>query len=238
MGLDDPRLAVFSPVDSTARVDVVVRRLADAIALELLADGEQLPSELELAARLGVSTVTLREALVSLRHLGLVETRRGRGGGSFVRTPKPADAGALPPGLSPQELRDFGDHYAAISGAAARLAAERSLAAELAPLRRTVKEMDAAGGAAELRRLDGRFHIEVAAASQSARLTREEIALQADAGLLLWLPYGPADGAAVARRHREIFAAIASGDGEAARTLAERHILEAVERMVELRLRD
>ncbi|GAA3237651.1 FadR/GntR family transcriptional regulator [Actinocorallia longicatena] len=236
MGLADSRLAVFSPVDNTARVDVVIRRLADAIALELLADGEQLPSELELASQLGVSTVTLREALVSLRHLGLVETRRGRGGGSFVRTPKPTEAGARLHGLSPQELRDFGDHYAAISGAAARLAAERALDAELVPLRRTLADMAAADTPAELRRLDGRFHIEVAAASQSARLTREEIALQADVGLLLWLPYGPADGHGVACAHRDIVNAIGTGDSETARTLAERHIQEAVERLVELRL--
>jgi DNA-binding FadR family transcriptional regulator len=236
MGLVDSRLAVFAPVDNTARVDAVIRRLADAIALELLVDGEQLPSELDLASQLGVSTVTLREALVSLRHLGLVETRRGRGGGSFVRTPKPTDVGARLHGLSPQELRDFGDHYAAISGTAARLAAERSLTEELAPLRRTLAEMASADSPAELRRLDGRFHIEVAAASQSARLTREEIALQADVGLLLWLPYGPADGHGIACVHRAIFNAIGTGDGETARTLAERHIQESIDRLVELRL--
>ncbi len=238
MGGADPRHAVFAPVDTTARVDAVVRRLADAIALEVLVDGEQLPSESELASQLGVSTVTLREALVTLRNKGLVETRRGRGGGSFVRTPKPVEIGARLYGFSTQELRDFGDHYAAISGAAARLAAERALDAELAPLRRTLAQMEEATSPAELRRLDGRFHIEVAAASQSARLTREEIALQADVGLLLWLPYDEADGHSVACLHGEIVAAIGSGDGATARNLAERHIVEAVERLVELRLRE
>src|SRR5688500_9491270 len=152
MAVADPRHAVFAPVDNTARVDAVVRRLADAIALELLADGEQLPSESELAAQLGVSTVTLREALVSLRHLGLVETRRGRGGGSFVRTPEAGDGGSRLQGISMQELRDFGDHYAAISGAAAKLAAERALPSELGPLERTVALMASASTPAELRR--------------------------------------------------------------------------------------
>src|ERR671928_766719 len=81
------RRAVFSPVDNRARVDTVVRRIGDAIELGLLADGEQLPGESELAGQLGVSTVTLREALMALRQRGLVTTRRGRGGGSFVSLP-------------------------------------------------------------------------------------------------------------------------------------------------------
>jgi DNA-binding FadR family transcriptional regulator len=234
MGVADPRHAVFAPVDNTARVEAVIRRLADAIALELLADGEQLPSESELAGQLGVSTVTLREALVSLRHLGLVETRRGRGGGSFVRTPEKGGGGSRLQSLSMQELRDFGDHYAAISGAAAKLAAERALPPELAPLERTVALMASASAPAELRRLEGRFHIEVAGASQSARLTQAEIALQADLGQLLWLP--PAGE--VACLHQEIVSAIGSGDGETARNLAERHILDAVSKLLELRLRE
>ena len=83
----DARRAVFAPLDDGAlRSEAVVRRLGSAIALGLLGDGEQLPAETELATMLNVSTVTLREALAELRELGLVETRRGRGGGSFVRS--------------------------------------------------------------------------------------------------------------------------------------------------------
>ncbi|GAB3165606.1 FCD domain-containing protein [Microbispora hainanensis] len=242
------RLAVFSPVDSTARVDAVVRRLADAIAVGLLADGEQLPSEAELAGRLGVSTVTLREALMALRQQGMVETRRGRGGGSFVRRPAGFDPLARLRAFAPDELRDFGDHYAAVAGAAARLAAERSLPSDVAPLRRTLDEMDAvaaapgAAGSAEacarLRRLDGRFHIEVAAASQSARLTQEEIRLQADIGALLWLPHEGLGGHhETAAQHRAIAGAVERGDGEQARAVAERHVLDATRHLIELRLR-
>ncbi len=242
------RLAVFSPVDSTARVDVVVRRLADAIAVGLLADGEQLPSEAELAGRLGVSTVTLREALMALRQRGMVETRRGRGGGSFVRLPAGLDPLARLRAFAADELRDFGDHYAAVAGTAARLAAERSLPSDVAPLWRTLDEMDAvaaapeAAGSAEacarLRRLDGRFHIEVAAASQSARLTQEEIRLQADIGPLLWLPHEGLSGHdETAAQHRAIAGAVERGDGEQARAVAERHVLDATRHLIELRLR-
>ncbi|GIH74106.1 FadR/GntR family transcriptional regulator [Planobispora longispora] len=231
------RLAAFAPVDSTARVDAVVRRLTDAIALGLLADGEQLPSEAELAAQLGVSTVTLREALMALRQQGMVETRRGRGGGSFVRVPEhaPSLTDRLR-GLTAEELRDLGDHYAAIAGAAARLAAQRALPEDLAPLRRTLEEMAATGDEAHLRRLHGRFHIEVAAVSQSARLTQEEIRLQADIGPLLWLAHTGEHGPSA--QHRAIAEAVHRGDGDRARDLAERHVLEAVEHLIELRLRE
>ncbi|MFG1877011.1 FadR/GntR family transcriptional regulator [Sphaerisporangium sp. NPDC049003] len=237
--MNTAHVAVFSPLDSTARVDAVVRRLADAIALGLLADGEQLPSEAELAGRLGVSTVTLREALMALRQRDLVETRRGRGGGSFVRVPPDPSGAEFEVRLraySVGELRDLGDHYAAIAGAAARLAAQRSLPEDLAPLWRSVEEMATASGA-RLRRVEGRFHIEVAAASQSARLTQEEIRLQADIGPLLWLPRaGATRHDEVMAEHRAIAAAVQRGDAGEARDLAERHVLDAVEHLIELRL--
>ena len=78
---------LFAPLDEGGRAETVARRLAKAIRLGLLLDGERLPAESHLAGQFGVSTVTLREALASLRQMGLVETRRGRRGGSFVRAP-------------------------------------------------------------------------------------------------------------------------------------------------------
>ncbi|WP_408641983.1 GntR family transcriptional regulator, partial [Saccharopolyspora oryzae] len=49
---------MFAPLDQTGRVEAVTRRLVDAITLGLFADGEQLPTEAELAGQFGVSTVT------------------------------------------------------------------------------------------------------------------------------------------------------------------------------------
>src|SRR6478735_3578296 len=68
---------------------------ADAIVAGVLRDGERLPSESELAKRLGVAVVTAREALVALRDKGLVLTRRGRDGGSFVTHDRDAAARML-----------------------------------------------------------------------------------------------------------------------------------------------
>jgi GntR family transcriptional regulator len=60
-------------------------RLSDRIATGGLAPGERLPPERELAATLGVSRMTVRQALDALARRGLVE--RGVGRGTFVRAP-------------------------------------------------------------------------------------------------------------------------------------------------------
>src|SRR6478735_5156555 len=125
---DGGRAAVFAALETGRRADAVVRRLADGIALGLLSPNEQLPSETELADTFGVSPVTVREALTILREQGLVVTRRGRGGGSFVRDVR-GSASALHERLravSPSELRDLADHYVAVTGTAALLAADRA----------------------------------------------------------------------------------------------------------------
>jgi DNA-binding FadR family transcriptional regulator len=236
--MDSARLGVFAPLDNTARVDAVVRRLSDAIGLGLLADGEQLPSETDLAGQLGVSTVTLREALMALRQRGLIETRRGRGGGSFVRTPAvPFDLDERLRPLATGELRDLGDHYCAIAGAAARLAALRSLPGDAARLRRTLEEMSEQSAAARICRLDGRLHLEITAASQSARLTREEMRLQAEIGPLIWAVHErPGHRDRARAEHTEIVEAIAAGEDARARDVAESHVSNAIEHLIERRL--
>jgi DNA-binding FadR family transcriptional regulator len=234
------RRAVFTPVDTRARVETVVRRLGDAIELGLLADGEQLPGESELAGQLGVSTVTLREALMALRQQGLVTTRRGRGGGSFVSLPADPCEERIRvrlAGWSTEELRDLGDHWAAVSGAATRLAAQRTEPEDLQPLHRTLEEFAAAEDAAARSRVYGRFHVELAAAAQSARLTREQVALQTEIGALLCLVLGDdAYREEVADRHRSVISAVQDGAHDSARELAEGCVRESTARLIALRL--
>jgi GntR family transcriptional regulator len=62
-------------------------RLSDRIASGGLQAGERLPPERALAATLGVSRMTVRQALDSLARRGLVE--RGVGRGTFVRATRP-----------------------------------------------------------------------------------------------------------------------------------------------------
>lgn len=59
--------------------------------------GDKLPPEEELAGALGVSRMTLRQALGSLEARGYIERRRGRSGGNFVREPRiEVDLSGLP----------------------------------------------------------------------------------------------------------------------------------------------
>jgi DNA-binding FadR family transcriptional regulator len=231
--------ALLSNVDdSTGRADAVTQRLSQAIRLGLLLDGEQLPPENQLAEQMGVSTVTLREALAGLRQQGLVVTRRGRGGGTFVRAPEDF-ARELVEKLrqfSTQELRDLGDHRAAVSGMAAKLAAERALPEEVESLARQVERLGAARTTSERRRADTQFNIEVAAAAQSPRLTQEELRLRAEVGDLLWLQLTDADHEESVTARRELVAAIRERRPADARDHAERHVATDTRRLLQLRL--
>ncbi|MGZ8804533.1 MAG: FadR/GntR family transcriptional regulator [Microbacterium sp.] len=186
---DAARSVVFAPLDGTGRAELVEQRLTDAIVSGVLRDGERLPSESELSRSLGVALVTAREALEGMRDRGLVTTRRGRDGGSFVTYDREAAARMLESrvrGHSRIELRDLALHVSAIAGTAAEIAADRASHDDTETLLAIHEggDLSTAGGA---RRALGRFQLEVAAISQSPRLVREEVRLQSEAGPLLWL---------------------------------------------------
>lgn len=232
---------VLAPLDDTSRSEAVTRRLAQAIRMGLILDGEQLPSENQLAGSLGVSTVTLREALAALREQGLVETRRGRRGGTFVVTPTehlPEELADRLGGYSPQQLRDIGDLRSAIAGTAARLAAERALPAEQARLREQWTRLRDARTAGDRRRADTRLRVEIAAAAQSPRLAQQTIRLIAEVGDLLWLP---ADGGGCAAVSVEdwsaLLDAIKARRATKARDLADAHVAAETARLLDLRLK-
>lgn len=51
-----------------------------------LSDGGRLPTERELVKEFGVARMTIRHALDILQMEGLIERRRGRTGGTFIRS--------------------------------------------------------------------------------------------------------------------------------------------------------
>jgi DNA-binding FadR family transcriptional regulator len=81
---------VLGPVRSQNTFEETVERLLAVIKLGVVGPGERFPAERELAALLGVSRITLREAIGDLRNAGYVESRRGRFGGTFVTYTPPA----------------------------------------------------------------------------------------------------------------------------------------------------
>jgi DNA-binding FadR family transcriptional regulator len=74
----------LTPVRKTRLNEQVVARIKRHIYSKELKVGEKLPSERDLASRLKVSRVIVREALRSLEQSGLIEIRPGLTGGAFV----------------------------------------------------------------------------------------------------------------------------------------------------------
>jgi DNA-binding FadR family transcriptional regulator len=230
----------FIRLGQEGRTEEVVRRLIEAIDLGLFNAGQQLPSELDLSAQFGVSTVTLREALGYLRQRGVIETRRGRNGGSFVRDSFEGSVELLYDQLraiSTIELRDLGDEQMAIAGASARLAAERSTQDQHTRIQRYIDDLTKATNRRERRRADARFHIEIAAASQSIRLTHAEIRLQGEIGELLWLPIDSTPAVEkIQNAHQMIKDAIVNGDSNLAGALAEAHVSKGIKQIITAKL--
>jgi GntR family transcriptional repressor for pyruvate dehydrogenase complex len=232
---------VFSPLSDAGLVEQAVRRLGEAIGLGLLAVGERLPPEPELARQLGIAPMTLRQALAILREAGYVETRRGRGGGTFVRRARPPAprrrARRLLAGITVDDLQDLVDFRAAIAAAATALATERALQDELAAMRSLVEAMDAPASYQAFRRDDARFHLAVAAAARSPRLTAAEASMQVEVGALMSLIPHPPEALHVSNaQHRAILEAMSRRRPEAARALMEEHVRGTGDFLVGLRL--
>jgi len=232
---------VLQPLEDGTRQSAIARRLHQAIMLGLFEDGGQLPSESDLAAQLSVSTVTLRSALAELRSLGLVETRRGRGGGNFIRMPEDDKFTPLMSVLerfSVNELRDIRDHAGVVCGGIARLAASRAIGTAVERLRASVHVISKATKAVERAHADFWFHMEIAAATRSPMLTKAELEIQTTMASLVWLPGTECLTVEKATaQHMEIVDAIAGMDGDAAQKSAEAHVHQSLNPLIDLRMR-
>ncbi|HEX4430318.1 MAG TPA: FCD domain-containing protein [Frankiaceae bacterium] len=221
--------SVFSPVPARNAFEVTVERLASSIRLGVLRGGEQLPPERELAETFGVARVTLREAIKALRTAGLLESRRGHGGGTFVVAPVASRVGSgHPAGASDVVTVSLKDTLALrkiVEPGAAALAATRTLsAADRATLHRCLRDSTDCDPAAR-RLADSRLHMAIAAASESPSV----VAVVADVQmrlteLLRAIPVLPTNIAHSDRQHAAIVAAILAGQPEAARAAMEEHV--------------
>lgn len=183
------RTAAFAPIGDEARVQLVETRLMRAISTGAFVEGERLPSEIELSGLLGVAVVTVREALVALRERGLIDTKRGRGGGSFVRSSPGAveefNARALM-AMPRVALADLGVLYEVIVSACAEYACLRATPEELDVVQDVLAQARELPAGAWRRRITD-VQLELAALSQSVRLTTEHVRVQAEITPLLAL---------------------------------------------------
>lgn len=220
--------AVLRPASGNA-FEHAVEQLARAIRLGVFPDGEQLPPERELAERLGIGRNTLRDAIAALRESGLVTTRRGRGGGTWVTydgavraaTWEPKDA----PVRSGAAMLDALAFRRVVEPGAAWFAASQPLAGDQrAWLADGLRDVDEAPDAAAHRVADSRLHLAVATLSGSPMLvdavTRAQSALH---DMLTAIPVLTRNIEHSNAQHHEVVAAILQGDPSRARAAMEEH---------------
>jgi GntR family transcriptional regulator, transcriptional repressor for pyruvate dehydrogenase complex len=204
--------AVFMPVRPASTFEETVERLGSAIRLGLLAPGDRLPPERELARRLRISRSTLRQALTALVQSGHLVSLRGRTGGTFVAEQPPARA-------HDGEPLDHGawavlDYRVAVESGATLLAAERGSEADFDRLDELVEKM--AGELEdfdEYRFTDIRFHIGVAEAAQSPRLLSALTDVQAQmSDLIALIAHPPEVLARSNEQHARVVKALRKGD--------------------------
>ncbi|WP_209307601.1 FCD domain-containing protein [Geodermatophilus sp. DF01_2] len=149
----------------------VVRQLIAWADSSGLGPGDRLPSERDLAVRLGVSRATLAQALVALEVTGVVSVRHGDGTVLLAAPRTEAVLAALR--VRRDDLGDVIEARQALEVRLAALAARRRTEADLAEIDAALEEM-----AADVRRGgrgvggDERFHAAVTAAGHSPLLGR------------------------------------------------------------------
>lgn len=231
---------VFAAIDTGSTAGAVAQRLRTAIGLGLLADGERLPREFDLADQFGVTAFSLREALSTLRAQGLLETKRGRNGGSFVRRPTGlfhSVAVEELSRLSVAALRDISDWGWTLLSATAHHGALRASASNVQRLHGYARRLAAAEQPEADANANSRFHLELAAATQSVRLSTAQIAFQSDFGWMhaLLLEQVP-DRDRTAASLGTLADAVERRDARAAREVAEQSAETSMHQLIQLRL--
>jgi len=177
--------------------------------------GERIPAEPELASAFGVSRNTIREALQSLIHAGILEARPGDG--TYIRRRSRMESA----------LHSELESLALAKVLEARLTLERSIV-ELAAANRTDEDLKNLREALDKRNqsdnplLDAEFHMLIAYAAHNPLLADfyNEICRY----MLKNLPETPLTGEAYAHEtllHEKLFEAIFRQDGSAAQTAAQ-----------------
>ncbi|MCU1493368.1 MAG: GntR family transcription regulator [Acidimicrobiaceae bacterium] len=219
---------LFRPVRAGNAFEETVERLLGAVKLGLVTEGQRLPAERDLAARLEVSRMTLREAIRALQQAGFVESRRGRHGGTFVTARlHDVDAAGLPRRaiLSAQTVSDTLAFREVVEVGAAGVAARRAPGtSDQVPLTMRLGECEDAD-LSGYRRADSRFHLAIAEATGSPSI----VAAVADArmrvnDLLDQIPLLSANLAHSNEQHRAIVASVLKGDEAHARVAMSDHL--------------
>lgn len=217
--------------------DSLASRLKEEIVAGRLATGARLPSEHDISEGYGVSRPTVREAVGRLKQDGLVVSRQGSG--VFVADPGAATVFRLdtPDFANAQEMRAIVELLIAVEGVATQLTAQRRTRPELKLIKTRLDAVQRAidrgePGVEE----DVAFHRAIIEAADNPHFRDLTDFLDRKVrGFIRTARLNSARYAGLAQivqtEHEAIYDAIAAGDPVAARAAAERHVVNASERL-------
>lgn len=208
-------------------------RAANAIAA-MIADehrfspGDKLPNELDLSEELGVSRITLREAVRILCTRGMLEIRRGKGTYVISDDPDalPAPAAASVD-LTAASRRDLLELRLAIEPAAAYYTARRASEKEIQELRAMVDRIAALREAGQpFAREEASFHAALVRASGNGPMAQTAVRCPGCSEVSYALSSGEG-GEGVVQELRELARCLRERDGDGARAVMRLHLLRA-----------
>jgi GntR family transcriptional repressor for pyruvate dehydrogenase complex len=166
--------------------------------------------------------------MVALRQAGLVQTTRGRGGGTVVILKPPTPSARAAARTTPEQRADWLDSLAyrrIIEPGAAAMVAEAELdEAARAQLLAAHEEVATATKPAHYRQSDSRFHLTIAALTGSRRVIESVTSVQATLHeMLLAIPQLDANIAHSDDQHAAVVRAIVDGRPDRARRAMEQH---------------
>ncbi|MFG3283641.1 FadR/GntR family transcriptional regulator [Streptomyces sp. NPDC048111] len=219
----------FVPVLRTVRAgngfEEALEQILQLLRLGLVPAGERLPSERELAERMGISRVTLREVLKVLQEQGLVESRRGRYGGTFV-LPRPDGGGEdeLRRRVASVDVEDVLRFREVLEVGAAGLCAANGLSEEGAGRLRAALAATHDAELTDYRRQDTLLHLTLAELSGSPSLTAQYAAVRATVNDLLdCIPLLVRNLEHSQHQHTALVEAVLDGDADGAREVMREH---------------
>lgn len=204
----------------------VADKIRRAVHLGQYVEGDRLPSEVELARKLGVSRVTLREGIRHLEGEGYLDIQQGRSGGLYVAGVKGTRESRVAHVRSRwEEIEKLFDFRLAVECAAGRLAATNRSQQDLERIEQAIGDLKAADNVSKCRAADAEFHLAVADASENPYL--RDAVEEARAGMFLPLDvfdFSMECWSNQPDQHRKIYRAIAGQNPARAAKLMQEHV--------------
>ncbi|MFE9675398.1 FadR/GntR family transcriptional regulator [Streptomyces sp. NPDC006259] len=207
-----------------------IERITAMIGEGLLEPGQRLPTERDLAAQLGISRSSMREAIRALTVMGVVEARHGSG--IYVTQLRAGDlleTFGVVAGLSRgPRLVELLEVRRVLESTAAALAAARITPEQLAAVEGHLAAMNATEDPEEILAHDLAFHREIASAAGNETMAAIVDGLSSRTFRARVRREHQEEGAftRTRREHAAIHRALAARDPEAARAAAAAHVGE------------